>query len=118
MSEVYLHQADARKHRLQKRFGHPSLHEPLFTPMLHKSVQHLLPTMFVPIPSLETESILADLHLDPSTATTAELAKATARSTAAPSLKTPPAGSPSTCSKRTTFNTTARRTCANATRTR
>ncbi|KAK4699727.1 calcium permeable stress-gated cation channel, partial [Phenoliferia sp. Uapishka_3] len=46
MAEVYLHQADARKHRLQKRFGHPSLHEPLMTPMLHKSVQHLLPTIY------------------------------------------------------------------------
>ncbi|KAM0747717.1 DUF221-domain-containing protein [Meredithblackwellia eburnea MCA 4105] len=46
MAEVHLHQADARKHRLQKRFGHPSMHEPLFTPMLHKSVQHLLPTIY------------------------------------------------------------------------
>ncbi|GAA6019485.1 hypothetical protein JCM11491_000973 [Sporobolomyces phaffii] len=46
MSEVHLHHADARKHRLQKRFGHPSLHEPLFTPMLHKKVQHLLPTIY------------------------------------------------------------------------
>lgn len=47
MAEVHMHHADARKHRLQKRFGHPSLHEPLFTPMLHKKVQHLLPTMSV-----------------------------------------------------------------------
>ncbi|GAA5914365.1 uncharacterized protein JCM6883_003166 [Sporobolomyces salmoneus] len=46
MAEVHLHHADARKHRLQKRFGHPSLHEPLFTPMLHKKVQHLLPTIY------------------------------------------------------------------------
>jgi hypothetical protein len=45
MAEVHLFHADARKHRLQKRFGHPTLHEPLFTPMLHKKVQHLLPTM-------------------------------------------------------------------------
>ncbi|KAK4049970.1 hypothetical protein OIV83_003794 [Microbotryomycetes sp. JL201] len=40
------HHADARKNRLMKRFGHPSLHEPLFTPMLHKKVQHLLPTIY------------------------------------------------------------------------
>ncbi|KAK4051504.1 hypothetical protein OIO90_004718 [Microbotryomycetes sp. JL221] len=40
------HHADARKNRLQKRFGHPSLNEPLFTPMLHKKVQHLLPTIY------------------------------------------------------------------------
>ncbi|KAI5480148.1 hypothetical protein MNV49_001808 [Pseudohyphozyma bogoriensis] len=46
MQETYLHQADARKGRLQKRFGHPSLHDPLFTPMLHKDTQHLLPTIY------------------------------------------------------------------------
>lgn len=45
MAETHMHQADARKNRLQKRFGHPSLNDPLFTPMLHKGVQHLLPTM-------------------------------------------------------------------------
>ncbi|GAA6058859.1 hypothetical protein JCM10212_002803 [Sporobolomyces blumeae] len=46
MAEVSLHHADKRKNRLQQRFGHPSLHEPLFTPMLHKKVQHLLPTIY------------------------------------------------------------------------
>lgn len=46
MSEVAMHHADARKNRLQKRFGHPSLHEVLFTPMLHKNIQHLLPTLY------------------------------------------------------------------------
>ncbi|GAA5908026.1 hypothetical protein JCM5296_004359 [Sporobolomyces johnsonii] len=46
MAEVHFHHADARKNRLQKRFGHPTLHEPLFTPMLHKQVQHLLPTIY------------------------------------------------------------------------
>lgn len=45
MAETYLHQADARKNRLQKRFGHPSLHDALFTPMLHQDIAHLLPTM-------------------------------------------------------------------------
>lgn len=47
MSEVHMHHADARKNRLQKRFGHEALSEPLYTPMLHKNVQHLLPTMCV-----------------------------------------------------------------------
>jgi len=56
MAEVHMHHADARKNRLGKRFGHDALSEPLFTPMLHKSVQHLLPTMCVPLssPSLFT----------------------------------------------------------------
>jgi len=44
--ETHHHNADARKHRLERRFGHPSLHEPLFTPQLHKGVQHLLPTIY------------------------------------------------------------------------
>lgn len=47
MAAVHMHHADARKNRLQKRFGHDALSEPLYTPMLHKSVQHLLPTMCV-----------------------------------------------------------------------
>lgn len=46
MAEAAIHRADARKHRLERRFGHPSLIEPLFTPMLHKNVQHLLPTIY------------------------------------------------------------------------
>ncbi|BGP19976.1 hypothetical protein JCM10213_006753 [Rhodosporidiobolus nylandii] len=46
MAEVHMHHADARKNRLQKRFGHDALSEPLYTPMLHKSVQHLLPTIY------------------------------------------------------------------------
>lgn len=47
IAETHLHQADARKHRLEKRFGHPAIHDALITPMLHKDVQHLLPTMYV-----------------------------------------------------------------------
>ncbi|GAA6005269.1 uncharacterized protein JCM10292_005362 [Rhodotorula paludigena] len=46
MAAVHMHHADARKNRLQKRFGHDALSEPLYTPMLHKSVQHLLPTIY------------------------------------------------------------------------
>ncbi|GAA6054811.1 hypothetical protein JCM3770_007446 [Rhodotorula araucariae] len=46
LAQVHMHHADARKNRLQKRFGHDALSEPLFTPMLHKNVQHLLPTIY------------------------------------------------------------------------
>ena len=46
LSRATLHGADARKNRLEKRFGDPSLHCVLFTPMLHKSIQHLLPTVY------------------------------------------------------------------------
>ncbi|GAA6040001.1 hypothetical protein JCM8097_002661 [Rhodosporidiobolus ruineniae] len=46
MADVHIFTADARKNRLQKRFGHDALSEPLFTPMLHKDVQHLLPTIY------------------------------------------------------------------------
>ncbi|BGP27561.1 DUF221 domain containing protein [Rhodotorula toruloides] len=46
MAEVHMHRADARKNRLEKRFGHDALSEPLWTPMLHKNVQHLLPTIY------------------------------------------------------------------------
>ncbi|GAA6054809.1 hypothetical protein JCM3770_007445 [Rhodotorula araucariae] len=46
LAQVRMHRADARKNRLEKRFGHDALSEPLFTPMLHKSVQHLLPTIY------------------------------------------------------------------------
>lgn len=59
-SEATIHHADARKHRLEKRFGHPSLHEDLFTPMLHKNIQHLLPTMSVaPSPSCSLADVLS-----------------------------------------------------------
>lgn len=44
-SEFY--QADATADRLERRFGHPSLHEKLISPMLHKSVEHLLPLVSV-----------------------------------------------------------------------
>ncbi|BGP43319.1 hypothetical protein JCM10450v2_007469 [Rhodotorula kratochvilovae] len=46
LAQVHMHHADARKNRLQKRFGHDALSEPLYTPMLHKNVQHLLPTIY------------------------------------------------------------------------
>lgn len=66
MAEVHMHHADARKNRLQKRFGHDALSEPLYTPMLHKNVQHLLPTMYVPPPALAADSpIFLHSHTPP-----------------------------------------------------
>ncbi|SCZ94465.1 BZ3500_MvSof-1268-A1-R1_Chr12-2g03916 [Microbotryum saponariae] len=46
LAELRIHHADARKNRLERRFGHPSMFDPLFTPMLHKKIQHLLPTIY------------------------------------------------------------------------
>lgn len=40
------HHSDDRKGRLGKRFGHPSLHAELMTPMVHKKVEHLLPQVY------------------------------------------------------------------------
>lgn len=45
-SQVHKHNADARKNRLMKRFGHPSLHAELFTPMIHKDHQKLLADVY------------------------------------------------------------------------
>ncbi|KAA1119199.1 hypothetical protein PGT21_017621 [Puccinia graminis f. sp. tritici] len=45
-SQVHKHNADARKNRLMKRFGHPSLHAELFTPMIHKDHQLLLSEVY------------------------------------------------------------------------
>ncbi|MBW0516954.1 hypothetical protein O181_056669 [Austropuccinia psidii MF-1] len=45
-SHAQEHHADARKNRLLKRFGHPSLHAELFTPMIHKNHQALLPAVY------------------------------------------------------------------------
>ncbi|KDN52353.1 DUF221-domain-containing protein [Tilletiaria anomala UBC 951] len=46
MAGIVVHKGDARHHRLQRRFGHPSLHEKLWTPMVHAKVQHLLPNVY------------------------------------------------------------------------
>ena len=46
LNDVTIHKGDARHHRLQRRFGHPSLHESLWTPMVHAKVQHLLPSVY------------------------------------------------------------------------
>lgn len=41
-----VHRADARKHRLERRFGHPSLNEPLYTPMLRQKDMEQLPSVY------------------------------------------------------------------------
>ncbi|KAH8929123.1 DUF221-domain-containing protein [Atractiella rhizophila] len=46
METVAIHNQDARKNRLEKRFGHPALYEPLFTPQIHKKSQHLLAQVY------------------------------------------------------------------------
>ncbi|PWN43269.1 DUF221-domain-containing protein [Ceraceosorus guamensis] len=41
-----VHGGDQRHNRLQRRFGHPALHQQLFTPMVHARVKHLLPQIY------------------------------------------------------------------------
>lgn len=47
IDDAEFYQADATADRLERRFGHPSLHHKLISPMLHKSVEHLLPIVSV-----------------------------------------------------------------------
>lgn len=48
MAESRIHKvgSDARQNRLAERFGQPCLHEAPFSVMLHKSIIHLLPTIY------------------------------------------------------------------------
>ncbi|KAK0566798.1 hypothetical protein OC844_000547 [Tilletia horrida] len=46
LAKETVHTGDSRHNRLQRRFGHPSLHEKLFTPMVHAKVKHLLPRIY------------------------------------------------------------------------
>lgn len=46
MSRLKTHTGDASHHRLARRFGHTSLHQKLFTPMVHAKVKHLLPEVY------------------------------------------------------------------------
>jgi hypothetical protein len=46
MATIKIHGGDVRHNRLQRRFGHPSLHQKLFTPMVHAKVKHLLPLVY------------------------------------------------------------------------
>ena len=46
IAESRAHHSDEKKGRLARRFGHPALHAPLITPMVHKRVEHLLPQVY------------------------------------------------------------------------
>ncbi|CAO1626926.1 unnamed protein product [Sympodiomycopsis kandeliae] len=46
IGQIRLHTGDASHHRLARRFGQPSLHQKLFTPMVHAKVKHLLPQVY------------------------------------------------------------------------
>ncbi|KAE8229330.1 hypothetical protein CF326_g5702 [Tilletia indica] len=46
LAKEVVHTGDSRHHRLQRRFGHPALHDKLFTPMVHAKVKHLLPRVY------------------------------------------------------------------------
>lgn len=45
-THVHSKAADARGHRLEHRFGHPALHQELFTPMLHAKTMPLLAEVY------------------------------------------------------------------------
>jgi len=46
VAKIHSERADARGNRLEKRFGHPSLHADLFTPMLHANMASLLSQVY------------------------------------------------------------------------
>jgi hypothetical protein len=46
MAKVHSERSDTRGNRLEKRFGHPSLHTELFTPMLHANMASLLSQVY------------------------------------------------------------------------
>ncbi|KAK0548806.1 hypothetical protein OC845_003425 [Tilletia horrida] len=46
LAKEVVHTGDSRHHRLQRRFGHPALHERLFTPMVHANIKHMLPRVY------------------------------------------------------------------------
>lgn len=46
LAQVHSERADSRQNRLEKRFGHPSLHTELFTPMLHAKMMPLLSQVY------------------------------------------------------------------------
>ncbi|PWN22893.1 DUF221-domain-containing protein [Microstroma glucosiphilum] len=46
ISKLKAHTGDASHKRLARRFGHPSLHQKLFTPMVHAKIKHLLPKVY------------------------------------------------------------------------
>lgn len=45
-AQVHSKRADSSGNRLEKRFGHPALHQELFTPMVHANMTALLPDVY------------------------------------------------------------------------
>ena len=45
-AQVHSQRADNVKNRLEKRFGHPALHQELFTPMVHANMTNLLSEVY------------------------------------------------------------------------
>jgi len=45
-AQVHSQRGDVKRHRLEKRFGHPALHAELFTPMLHANMTPLLAQVY------------------------------------------------------------------------
>ncbi|OCH90575.1 DUF221-domain-containing protein [Obba rivulosa] len=43
---AHIHHSDSTSNKLEKRFGHPALHETLFTPMVHANMTHLLAQVY------------------------------------------------------------------------
>ncbi|KDN47923.1 hypothetical protein RSAG8_03343, partial [Rhizoctonia solani AG-8 WAC10335] len=46
IARTRVHKQDAKNGRLESRFGHPSLHTELFTPMVHSNMTHLLEQVY------------------------------------------------------------------------
>lgn len=46
MAHVKIQTGDDHHNRLERRFGHPSLHQKLLIPMVHAHVRHLLPQVY------------------------------------------------------------------------
>lgn len=60
IEQAHVHSSDAQKDRLLRRFGHPSLHAELFTPMLHEKHQHLLSRVYTSVPASLSQPHEAD----------------------------------------------------------
>lgn len=45
-AQIHSQRADSTGNRLQRRFGHPALHQELFTPMVHANMTALLPDVY------------------------------------------------------------------------
>ncbi|GLB37747.1 putative cytosolic domain of 10TM putative phosphate transporter [Lyophyllum shimeji] len=59
-AKVHSERADHRGHRLENRFGHPALHEKLFTPLVHAKMMPLLAEVYKG--KIEHEKVRGVLH--------------------------------------------------------